>query len=84
MGTLGGLFVGRILMEMAEPSRTRPVDDTLEPIEPGAWAAWAAWARANAVSDAAEAEADTAVVPSDRAPGGIVPAPSRVAFGARR
>lgn len=81
MGTLGGLLVGRILMEMAEPSRTRPVDETLEPIEPGAWAAWA---RANAVSDAAEAEADTAVVPSDRAPGGIVPAPSRVAFGARR
>ena len=80
MGTLGGLFVGRILMEMAEPSQTRPVEDTLEPIKPGAWAAWA---RANAVGDAAAADVDGAVA-SDGTLGGIVPAPAPVAFGARR
>lgn len=37
----GNLFAIRILASMHEKPSTRPSDETLQPIVPGAWAAWA-------------------------------------------
>jgi hypothetical protein len=38
---MGNLFVGKILLSIAQKPARKPVETELAPIRPGAWAAWA-------------------------------------------